>query len=187
MRLSSPFFFVKLRRFIQFECGCFICSIGYYAGIVVIIVLIMGSFVWTNDVNHLESREQKLSISFKNAGNKSLAADCQNRKYEVLGQTLRISFNRANLKIALYVDQISSLMKWCNMWYAIPIFRQHFCIFLPLVLYPRLLHHLYDLFSTKFFWSVLVPDIGARQTMEPKSMSNVVLRWCLVCLNTRCN
>ena len=111
MRLSSPFFFVKLRRFIQFECGCFICSIGYYAGIVVIIVLIMGSFVWTNDVNHLECRQQKLFISFKNAGNKSLAADCQNRKYEVLGQTLRISFNRANLKIALYVDQISSLMK----------------------------------------------------------------------------
>ena len=113
MWLSSPFFFVKTGRFIQFEFGCFICSIGYYAGIVVIIVLIMGSVVWTNDVNHLESREQKLSISFKNAGNKSLAADCQNRKYEVLGQTLRISFNRANLKIALYVDQISSLMKWC--------------------------------------------------------------------------
>ena len=111
MWLSSPFFFVKTGRFIQFEFGCFICSIGYYAGIVVIIVLIMGSFVWTNDVNHLESREQKLSISFKNAGNKSLAADCQNRKYEVLGQTLRISFNRANLKIALHVDQISSLVK----------------------------------------------------------------------------
>ena len=112
MRLSSPFLFIKAGRFIQFEFGCFICSIGYYAGIVVIIVLIMGSFVWTNDVNHLESREQKLSISFKNAGNKSLAADCQNRKYEVLGQTLRISFNRANLKMAIYVDQISSLMKW---------------------------------------------------------------------------
>ena len=175
MRLSSPIVFVKPGHFIQ--VGCFICSIGYYAGIVVI----MSSFVWTNDVHHLEGREQKLSCSFKNAGNKSLAADCQSRKYKVLGQTLRISFNRANLKIALYVDQISSLMKW------IPIIGQHFCIFLPLVLYPRLLHHLYDLFSTKFFWSVLVPDIGARQTMEPKSMSNVVLRWCLVCLNTRCN
>ena len=108
MRLSSPFFFVKPGRFIQFDCGC--CSIGYYAGIVVI----MGSFVWTNDVNHLESREQKLSIPFKNAGNKSLAADCQSRKYKVLGQTLRISFNRANLKMALYLEQISSLMK-C--WY----------------------------------------------------------------------
>ena len=114
MRLSSPFFFVKTGRFIQFEFGCFICSVGYYAGIVVIIVLIMGSFVWTNDVHHLEGREQKLSCFLKNAGNKSLAADCQSRKYKVLGQTLRISFNRANLKIALYVDQTSSLMKCCS-------------------------------------------------------------------------
>ena len=120
--MSSPFFFVKTGRFIQFEFGCFICSIGYYAGIVVIIVLIMGSVVWTNDVNHLECRQQKLFISFKNAGNKSLAADCQNRKYEVLGQTLRISFNRANLKIALYVDQISSLMKCCSYIHGIVLF-----------------------------------------------------------------
>ena len=145
MGLSTPIVYVKSGHFIQ--VGCFICSIGYYAGIVVI----MGSFVWTNDVHHLESREQKLSCFFKHTGNKSLAADCQSRKYKVLGQTLRISFNRANLKIALYVDQISSLMKWCNMWYVIPMFGQHFFIFLPLVLYPRLLHHLYDLFSTKFF------------------------------------
>ena len=154
MGLSSPFFFVKTGRFIQFEFGCFICSIGYYAGIVVIIVLIMGSVVWTNDVNHLEGREQKLSISFKNAGNKSLAADCQNRKYEVLGQTLRISFNRANLKIALYVDQISSLMKCCSSTvkiYTVLFFFQHSSAFLPLVLYSRLLRHLYGLLSTKFF------------------------------------
>ena len=108
MRLSSPIVFVKSGHFIQ--VGCFICSIRYYAGIVVI----MCGLVWTNDVHHLESREQKLSCFLKNAGNKSLAADCQSRKYKVLGQTLRISFNRANLKIALYVDQISSLMKWCN-------------------------------------------------------------------------